>query len=84
MTQENFNKFISEHKVVKIEPNEFSGHVLYFENGDWINVGAGYDGITYEYHYPGEVLPDTIQLMKDLSAVLPDHISNLKMKYGEF
>ena len=81
MQQSKFNQFITEHKVERIEPAEFSGHILYFDNGDWIEVGSVYDGVVYRYHYPGEVLPDNKQLFNDLLRISPDYIENMKNKY---
>lgn len=82
MTQEEFNAFIKKHKVLKIEPSEIDGHTIYFDNNEWINVGAGYDGIVYSHHYVGEPKYDTRGLLKDFINALPDQINKLELKYG--
>lgn len=81
MEQSEFNQFITEHKVERIEPSEFRGHILYFDNGDWIEVSSDWDGVIYRYHYPSEVLPDSKQLFNDLLKISPKYIETIKNKY---
>lgn len=53
MTQEEFNAYLLEHKVTKVEPNDI-GHIIHFDNDTWLEVYCYYDELTYDYHYKGE------------------------------
>lgn len=81
MTEKKFNEFILVNKVLRIEPHDIDGFDIYFENGEYISVGSGYDGMLYTHC--SELKLDTKQLIKDLSDAQPNFIENMIKKYGK-
>lgn len=85
MTQEEFNDFITKNKVINITPNEFGGHILYFDNEDTINVICGIDEIKYEHNLIYNKIPNgSFDLVEELNKVSKKYIEKYIERYGNF
>lgn len=80
MTEGQFIDFCKNNKPVKIEPEEWYGHTIHFENGEWVKVGSNYDGIYYTHS--AEPIPDSTELVNELMLTSEQHIKNIQEKYG--
>ncbi len=82
MTHKEFTKYCIDNKVKEIIPDELDGFKIFFENGEFIEISSGYDGIYYQHQseiYTG----DSKQFLKDLEEITPNYIKKLQEEYQE-
>lgn len=82
MTHQQFIEYCMENKTRGIEPFDFTGFKLIFENGEYISIGSGYDGLTYT-HVSEDIKTDGKQLFKDMNFLIPPYLPALMEKYGQ-
>jgi len=82
MTQLQFDEFNKLHKPTSIEESSEFGMVINFDNGEYVRLSVGYDGIMYR-HQSEDMPTDSTKLMKDLQDRSPNFIENMMKKYGE-
>lgn len=82
MTQQQFTEYCIQNKPSCIVPEQFDGFKIIFENGEYIQVGSDYDGLTHT-HQSEEVKTDSRKLFQDLQLQTPSFLPDLLNKYGD-
>lgn len=82
MTHEQFTEYCIQNKPSCIAPHEWGYLKITFENGEYILVGATYDGFSYSHQYDLSN-KNTSGLLKDLLKMYPDVYERMNKKYGD-